>query len=138
MTHRVAKFAKVPPSYRYQKVGKTMISPLILQGNAFAVAQADYARWSKVPFVEDLLYYLQSGFVVARPNLFAMARPIERDGRRGWFIQYACGAIGELLSVLPCELEFIAWCRKGDENMRICDFALFAKKIGARYGYSGA
>jgi hypothetical protein len=40
----------------YQKLGKQNIAPLMLQGNAFDVAQANYAKYSGLDFGTDLLH----------------------------------------------------------------------------------
>ena len=121
---------------RYQKVGNPMLNTLALGGNAFDVAVENYKKYSGLNFWKDLMYYLRTGFVVSRPNLFAMARPIERDGKRGWFIQIAVGEIGELITCFPFRLDFVAFCRNNDENMRVIDFDTYVKKVAAMYGYT--
>jgi len=121
---------------RYQKVGNPMLNTLALGGNAFDVAVENYKKYSGLNFWEDLMYYLRTGFVVSRPSVFAMGRPIERDGKRGWFIQIAVGNIGELITCLPCKLDFVAFCRNNDENMRVIDFDTYVKKVAAMYGYT--
>lgn len=115
----------------YERIGHAMISPLILQGNAFELARENYAKYSKLNFDDDLLDYLRSGFVVSRPHLFAMGKAIERNGRRGWFIQIAVGNILELLTCFPCRLDFIAFCRNDDDNMRVIEWDHFIKKVMA-------
>lgn len=112
-----------------------MISPLVMGGNAFDIAVDNYAKYSGLNFWDDLLYYLRSGYVVCRPTIFAMFRPIERDGKRGWFVQMAVGDIGELMTCVPCELDFIAFCRNNDSNMRVIEWKHFVKKVGAKYGW---
>ncbi len=119
---------------KYRKLGHQMISPLILNGNAFDIARDNYAKYSGLNFWDDLLYYLRTGFVVSRPTCFAMGRPIEHEGRRGWFIQMAVGEIGELLLCVPCPLDFVAWCRSNDDNMRVVEWDHFVKKVGQWYG----
>ncbi len=118
---------------KYQKLGRQMISPLILEGNAFATAVDNYQKYSGLNFWEDLLYYLQSGFVVSRPSVFAMFRPIDRDGKRGWFVQFACGSLGELVSCMPCPLAFVAFCRNNDSNMRVIEMDSFLKAVKRLY-----
>ena len=121
----------VPATKRYQKIGHAEIHTLRMEGNAFDVARENYAKYSGLDFAEDLLNYLRTGYVVSRPNLFAMAKPIEREGRRGWFIQIAVGNILELLTCLPCPLDFIAFCRNNDDNMRVVEWDWFMKKVAA-------
>jgi len=123
---------------RYQKVGNPMLNTLALGGNAFDVAVENYKKYAGLNFWDDLMYYLRTGFVVSRPSVFAMGRPIERDGKRGWFIQIAVGNIGELITCLPCKLDFVAFCRNNDENMRVIDFDTYVKKVAAMYGYTDA
>ena len=112
-----------------------MIAPLALKGCAFDVARANYAQYSGLDFGQDLLHYLREGFVVSRPTLFAMGKPIEHEGRRGWFIQIAVGEIGELITVFPCRLDFVAWCRNNDDNMRVVEWNAYIKKVAGMYGY---
>ncbi len=117
---------------KYQKLGHQMISPLILQGNAFDVAQQNYAKYSGLNFAEDLVYYLRTGFVVSRPHLFAMFRPIWHEGKRGWFVQMAVASdIRELLTCVPCDLDFVAFCRSNDDNMRVIEWKHFVRKVKA-------
>jgi hypothetical protein len=120
---------------RYQKVGKSMITPLALGGNAFGVAVENYRKYSRLNFWDDLLYYLQTGYVICQPTIFAMFRPIERDGKRGWFVQMAVGEIGELLRYVPCPLDFIAFCRNDDDDMRVIEWNYFVEKVGEHYGF---
>ncbi len=112
-----------------------MISPLVLHGNAFDVAKDNYAKFSGLNFAEDLVYYLRTGYVISQPTCFAMFRPIERDGKRGWFVQMAVGEIGELLRYVPCPLDFIAFCRNNDDDMRLIKWDAFVKAVGRKYGW---
>lgn len=120
---------------RYARLGHQMISPLMPSGNAFDVARQNYAKYSGLNFGEDLLYYLRTGYVISQPTCFAMFRPIERDGRRGWFVQMAVGEIGELLRYVPCPLDFIAFCRSNDDDMRLIEWDYFVNTVAAHYGY---
>lgn len=122
---------------RYAKLGHQMISPLIwYEGlSAFDVARENYAKYSTLNFFDDLMHYLRTGFVVTRPNLFVMGKPIVlKDGRRGWFIQMACGQLGEVLSVVPVKLDFFAFCRNGDDNMRLIEWDHFLEAVRRYYG----
>jgi hypothetical protein len=119
----------------YERIPDTELRWVNFLGNAFREAQADYAAYSGIDFADDLLDYLEHAFVVSRPNLFAMARPVEFRGKRGWFIRYVRGNLLELLTVLPCPLEFIAFCRNNDAVMRIVSWEWFVKKTLARRKY---
>jgi hypothetical protein len=110
-----------------------MISPLVMGGNAFDVAQANYAKYAGLNFADDLVYYLRTGYVICRPTIFAMFRPIDRDGKRGWFVQMAVGDIGELMSCVPCPLDFIAFCRNNDDDMRVIDWKYFESKVAQHF-----
>lgn len=115
---------------RYSKIGQAIIQPRIPDGkSAFEMAKSDYKKNFNRNFNRDLLHYLKTGFVVVRPWLFAMGNEIERDGRRGWFIQMAVGNILELLTLLPYRLDFLAFRRSGNENMRIVDLDSFINKV---------
>lgn len=119
---------------RYEKIGSPMISPLIMQGNAFDIARVNYAKYSRLNFWNDLMEYMRTGYVVCCPTVFAMFKPIDRDGKRGWFVQMAVGNILDLLRFVPCELDFIAFCRNNDDNMRVIEWKTFLKKVVAIKG----
>jgi hypothetical protein len=93
--------------------------------SAFDLAQFFYAHHPDLNFADDLVDYLRTGFVLSHHDLFAMAKPIEHDGRRGWFIRYAGGNMQKLLAYLPCKLDFIAFCRENDGNLRIVEWDAF-------------
>jgi hypothetical protein len=122
----------------YQRIPDTEIAWVKFPGSAFREAQRDYAAYSGIDFADDLLDYLENAFVVSRPNLFAMARPIEFRGKRGWFIRFARGNLLELLTVLPCPLEFVAFVRNNDKTIRIVNWEWFVKKTLARRKYGSA
>ncbi len=66
----------------------------------------------KHPFEEELAYYLQHGYVVSRPDLFAMGKPITLDdGRSAWFICMAFGNLREIARALPFYLPVVAFYR---------------------------
>lgn len=101
----------------------------LLPGENTAIQEAAYLylKWkSKVPFNEDLANYLVSGCVATRPTCFAMAKVIQLpksekawSEQYAWFIRVAVGNIMELISCLPGYLPWIAFCRRGEERMRI-------------------
>ena len=102
----------------------------------FAQAQLIYEREDcAYTFAEDLLWYLENGYVWNSPGCFAMARPvwiptvripIEAEdlfikgivGRMGysrpncWHCHIVAGSIREGLSKLPFELPYISFERE--------------------------
>jgi hypothetical protein len=114
---------------RYELVPDELIQPLKFDTCAFRTAIEHYEKIPGVSFVDDLTDYLANGFVVSRPTVFAMAKPIERESKRGWFIRFACGNMAELLTCLPCPLEFVAFFRDKDKvpRMRICGWDTFIR-----------
>ena len=115
----------------YNRIGQTLIRPLLMrrEQTPFDLARLFYQQYSDLDFGDDLIEYFREGWVRSSPTAFAMARPIEHEGRRGWFIRIAVGNMLELLEMLPCPLEFIAFCRNNDPNsMRIVNWEEFERK----------
>jgi hypothetical protein len=124
-----------------------VITPIQFNTHAIAVAVAYYAKYSPIPFRDDLLDYLGNGFVVSRPNLFAMGKVIDLapqpdgdvdreknhrnpdPGEPTWFIRMAVGDLGELLTTLPFYLPKITFCRKRDGKLRVYSVDRLAKAI---------
>lgn len=93
-----------------------------IPGSAYAYARLHYLTFPRCTFEDDLLDYLKNGFVVSRPNLFAMAKVIvhpRNPSVAAWFIRYACGETRYLIDVLPFWLDWIVWCRNDDGRLRI-------------------
>lgn len=98
------------------------ITEIRFPGSAYAQAQIHYLTFPRVKFEDDLLDYLKHGFVVSRPNLFAMAKVIihpRQPKQAAWFVRYACGDIQQIVRVLPFFLEWIVWCRNDEPRLRI-------------------
>lgn len=120
---------------RYQKIGDVMVSPLVFTDTAYELARKEYAKYNKNRPKKDRCYFHKDvndhlkngGVVISRPDIFALAKVIELDGRRGWFVRFALGNMVQLLMQLPCVLPFIAFCRK-DKNMRIVELGEFVRK----------
>lgn len=117
----------------YRKVPDELIHPLVLHTgeSAFEHAVNHYKSLPDIDFWADLCDYHINGFVVTRPDLFAMFKPIDRSGIRGWFIRYAYGDLRALVDhwrILP-ELEYVAFCRECDKIMRIVDVKSFIKWV---------
>jgi len=83
-----------------------------------------YKEWkSDVSFLADLLEYVDNGIVIARHDIFGMAkiidlRPRDKTGKPigekpqlAWFIRVALGDLRTLVAELPCFLPHIVLCR---------------------------
>jgi hypothetical protein len=127
-----------PVRRKYERVGQLLIRPLMMREgqSAYDLARLFYAQYSDLDFDADFEDYLRNGYIAVRPNLFAMVRPIEHEGRRGWFCRIAIGNLGELITTWPCRLDFIAFCRNNNpDSMVIVDYDVFLKKVGQLNGY---
>jgi hypothetical protein len=120
-----------PVPKRYARVGNMMIRPLVVRGehSAYDLARAFYLQYPELNFEKDLKDYMRNGYVCVRPHLFGMVKAIEYEGRRGWFIRLAIGNLLELITTLPCQLDFIAFCRDNDDNMRVIKFEEFLRTV---------
>ena len=117
----------------YTKVPDELIHPLVLHTGASAFERAvdHYKSLPGINFWDDLCDYHVNGFVITRPDLFAMFKPIDRGGVRGWFIRYAYGDLRALVDhwrILP-ELAFVAFCRNNDKIMRLVHTAAFIRWV---------
>lgn len=123
-----------PPSKKYQRVGQLFIRPLLLrkEQSPYDLARLMYDKCNeaavalgRVPdldFDKDLDEYHRDGFVISRPTIFGMFRPIAYEGERIWFIRIAIGDLLELVSCFPCMLPKIAFCRNNQpDKMVVCD-----------------
>jgi hypothetical protein len=105
----------------------------------FSVAQKLYAKWSKIPFEDDLADYLRTGCVLSLPTCFGMAKIIDlapyQNGVRigkmqpAWFVRCAVGQIWDLLIKLPCFLPQICFCRRGEDKLRVYDMKRFLQVL---------
>jgi hypothetical protein len=122
--------AVAPSPPRYKKFGSVMIRPLVFAGDhcAFDIARMYYAKFPNLNFWDDLVDYHRHGFVTTRPTCFGMVKAIEHEGRRGWFVRIAIGNLLELITTLPGPLDFIAFCRDDDDNMRVVQWEAFLKR----------
>ena len=123
---------------KYERVGQLMIRPLLWRkGHApFDLARLFYAQYNDLNFEMDLYDYLRNGYVYSSPTAFGMIKPIEHEGRRGWYFRVVVGEMGEIMVHLPCKLDFIAFCRNNDpDSMTIIDHDAFFKKLAAMHGY---
>jgi hypothetical protein len=90
-----------------------------------------YARNPQADSFENYVLWLaRSGFVFARPDFFAMGRPVVRAAARdlildvahlfpsascdAWFIHAAAGNMSRMWSIMPWELGWIGFTRIND------------------------
>ena len=89
------------------------------------VAMQFYQQNSQINFFEDLADYLRHGIVVARPTCFGMAKMVWLEVKEGgpkeraWFVRFAIGNLRELLTCVPCHLDYIAFCRRNKVKMHV-------------------
>jgi len=99
---------------------------------AIQIAWARYQEWGGADFMSDLDDYLVHGVVIARPDLFGLAKVIEdpgHDGEPAWFIRMAVGKLSELLEALPPyqSVKRICFCRHkktGQLDQRLRTYSL--------------
>ncbi len=81
-------------------------------------------------FRNDLAQYLMHGIVFASPVCFGMfSATLLEDGRAAWWIHVAAGDLRELARVVPCKLPFVAFCRRGENRIRVYDFDKFIARL---------
>ncbi len=89
--------------------------------SAIAEAKELYAKHG-LCFERDLCHYLQHGIVVAHPDRFLMAKPINKElgddvwnpeAKDTWYVHVAVGAncLKWFLEQAPYQLPFLAWRR---------------------------
>lgn len=122
---------------KYQRLGQMAIRPLMLGGQhcAFDLAALFYAQYADLNLLNDLSDYLRNGYVISQPKLFGLFKPIDHEGKRGWFIRIAIGDLGDLVRYFPCPLEFVAFVRNNDDNLRVIEWDAFLKTVGKMCGY---
>lgn len=100
---------------------------------AIEIVRALYQRHQIKPtFEEELSDHLANGIVVATPTSFLMGKAVElADGRRAWFIAGAAGSFRNALALLPWWLPFIAFCRRGKNDIKVYPTAKFIQKASA-------
>lgn len=112
---------------------------------AIQIARRSYTKWkTQVSFEKDLQDYLEEGIVVSRPDVFLMAkvvdrRPKDEDGKPigervdpALFIRMGVGNLSQLLltaasSMAPAFVPWLRFCRRKDERVREYDFDKLAK-----------
>jgi hypothetical protein len=88
------------------------------------IARACYLKWKSNPsFYEDLEDYLEHGIVIARPDIFAMAKIIEAGESQALFVRIAVGKLRTLLSALPVLPAAICFCRRNESRLRVYSLA---------------
>jgi hypothetical protein len=104
-------------------------------------AKGYYRQFSMCDFKEDVLAYLDQGFVVNLPHVFAMGSVIDigKNGkeRLAWFVRIAVGRTIDLIQCLPFDLPEIAFCRKNNGVMRVFPLARFKHLVRLREKNNG-
>ena len=103
-----------------------------------------YKEWkSDVSFLADLLEYVDNGIVIARHDIFGMAKIIDlaptgaTEKEPAWFIRMAVGDLRTLVAELPCYLPKIVFCRRNNGRSRAYSFDRFMQLVtGGIYGGS--
>lgn len=96
----------------------------------FEEAREVYAKEpSAHSFEDDLLWHLQNGYVISRPDLFIMGRHVDSKAPSGqivgrwlfhpdrcdaWHIALFAGEIGPAFSLMPWKLPLLAFERKNE------------------------
>lgn len=97
--------------------------------SAFWKAHDLYERYGERDFFADLADHHCTGAVYSLPNLFAMAKSVVlEDGRVAWYVSAAVGDLGALLELLPWQLPFIAFSRRGGAT-RVYSFERFRELV---------
>jgi hypothetical protein len=126
-----------------------MIRPLLPHQWAIAIAKETYHKFQtrnnvppdkRVKFEDDLVDYLCNGFVVSRPTCFWMGKIVDLaetgdGGQRtedskpdyAWFVRVAAGDLEEMLLTMPVVLSKIAFCRRGDDRVRVYSLDRFLR-----------
>jgi len=104
------------------------------KGSAYSQAEAWYQENSPVSLEQDLEEYHRNGFVITRPTSIALFKIILlNDGSPSWFVRFALGDRSELISLIPCFLPKICFCRHGQLNIREYDMEQLMKKWSKRF-----
>ena len=91
-------------------------------------------------FERDLCHYLEHGYVIAMPDRFIMAKPIEKDKGDDqwhapnpdcWYVHLAAGknCLKWFLDQAPVQLPYLAWRRykQGANPLRVYNTATFSR-----------
>lgn len=127
----------------YVKIGELAIHPLLVGGDGCAFDQARYfySKHSDLNFESDFIDYCRNGYVAIRPQLFGIVKPHRFpvgdkpwSGKDAWHIQMCVGNLFELLTTLPCPLEWVTWCRDNQsDKMRIVKWDRFQRLARSLY-----
>ena len=110
----------------------------------FALAKAVY--WQEPcarSFEEDLDWHLKTGYVVSRPEFFAMARPVDKNAAASlivnpgisfskpdcWHIWLVAGDMMMALDALPFPLPFISFER--NNKLKVYEYRRFLRRCEA-------
>jgi hypothetical protein len=120
--------------------GHGRFSPAFLAALQYRDIPGDY------DFIEAVEAHLVSGYVVATPDYFILARPVERsapswqilnpvhrfESPDTWFIYLMAGAIKSCWNYYPVPYEWVGWQRRGG-SLRFYSMEQIQRKA-TRYG----
>ena len=112
------------------------IKELLKRECAYDIAKQFHAYHSDLPWFDVLEDHHRQGYVKSSPTAFGMGKVItmdKRPGQKGWFINLSAGNMLELLGMLPCKLDFIAFCRNYKGKLHDYDFDVFVKRLVTRH-----
>ena len=96
---------------------------------AVDIARECYKQWmGAVTFEQDLVDYLRTGIVIARPDIFMLAKVIDiaPEGapakEPAWFVRMGVGDLRTLVVELPAYFPKIIFCRRNDRRGREYSF----------------
>lgn len=109
---------------RYERLGQLLIRPLLLrkEQSAYDLARLYYAQYTELDFDKDMEDYKRNGFVVVRPDLFVLFKPIKYKTENAWFVRCLIGNLVEAILAMPCLLPKLVFCRNNQpDKMVACD-----------------
>lgn len=87
-----------------------------------------------------LPFYLKHCYVISSPTIFVMAKRLDSifdveddfsfsENGEVLFVQCAVGNLKELCLLIPKDIEYICFCRRGGSKLKIYNIDKFLKKI---------
>jgi hypothetical protein len=77
-----------------------------------------YAKHSKLNFWAEVQQYINQGYLLSAPAVFAMGQWIMIENEPAFFIRFAAGALEELPHYIPPKVKWIAFCRGNEGTIR--------------------
>ena len=100
------------------KTGVTTLPSFTGYNIPILVALDWYGRHSNLNFWQEATLYLNQGYLISTPAIFAMGYWIKLKEEPAFFIRYAVGRLDELVSHLPKGTKWAAFCRNGEDDIR--------------------